>query len=182
MFSCESSVFWWWNLVLFLNNRMVDWVESRLSLSLVKSRLSHRLEPLFNLCGNKIKTVWNQLFLFSQARWSKVAYFLTWSEIITAANVWTVMSNVGLVQMSKRYLIRSGPNAIQLPKLDNGTTHISDAGSFCQILNVVYQIHSRNARTTESVNFMLFNFWNNCLFVEVHNNEIFYCLTSNSGF
>ena len=38
------------------------WVESRLSLSLGESRLSHRLELLFNLCGNKVKTVWNWNF------------------------------------------------------------------------------------------------------------------------
>jgi len=31
---------------------------------------------------------------FSQARWSKIAYFLYVSEIIATAKVWTVMSNV----------------------------------------------------------------------------------------
>jgi len=46
-----------------------------------------------------------------------------------------------------------------------------------QILNVA---HSKNARTTESINFWLFNFCNNCLFVEVSNSEIFDFLTSNS--
>jgi len=34
-------------------------------------------------------------------------------------------------------------------------------------------IHSRNARTTESLNFLLFNFCNNYLLVEVSNKEIF---------
>jgi len=36
---------------------LVERVESRLSLSLVESRLSHRLELLFNLRGNKVTTV-----------------------------------------------------------------------------------------------------------------------------
>ena len=31
------------------------------------------------------------------------------------------------------HLIRSGPNVIQLPKLENGMAHISDTGSFCRI-------------------------------------------------
>ena len=44
-------------------------------------------------------------------------------------------------------------------------------------MNVV--LHSKNARTTESLNFLLFNFCNNCLFVEVSNNEIFDFLTRN---
>jgi len=29
-----------------------------------------------------------------------------------------------VLQMQKRYLLRSGPNVIQLPKLENGMTHI----------------------------------------------------------
>jgi len=44
------------------------------------------------------------------------------------------------------------------------------------------QINSRNARTTESLNFLFFNFCNNCLFVEVSHNEVFDFLTSNSFF
>jgi len=36
---------------------LVERVESRLSLSLVESRLSHRLELLFNLRGNKVTIV-----------------------------------------------------------------------------------------------------------------------------
>jgi len=35
------------------------------------------------------------------------------------------------------------------------------------------QIHSRNARTIESLNFLLFNFSNNSLFFGVSHNEIF---------
>jgi len=31
----------------------VEWTGSKLSLSLVESRLSHRQEMLFNICGNK---------------------------------------------------------------------------------------------------------------------------------
>jgi len=42
--------------------------------------------------------------------------------MITTAKEWTVMSNV--VQMLKRHLIRSRPNVVQLPTLENGTTHI----------------------------------------------------------
>jgi len=57
-----------------------------------------------------------------------------WSEIVSTANVWTVMSSA--VQMWKRCLIRSGPNVLLLSKLENGTTHIWDTGSFCKILNV----------------------------------------------
>jgi len=44
------------------------------------------------------------------------------------------------------------------------------------------QIYSRNAGTTESLHFLLFNFCNNFLFVEVSNNEIFDFLTNNSCF
>jgi len=50
-----------------------------------------------------------------------------------------------------------------------------------QILNVAggaARLHSKNARTTEPLNFLLFNFCNNCLFVEVSNNEIIDFLTS----
>jgi len=43
-------------------------------------------------------------------------------------------------------------------------------------------MHSRNARTTESLNFLIFIFCNNCLFVEVSDKEIFDFLTSNSCF
>jgi len=67
-----------------------------------------------------------KFLLFSQARWSNIAYFLKWSEIITTAKLRTVMRN--LVQMWKRYLIRSGPNVIQL---ENGTKDIWDTRSFC---------------------------------------------------
>jgi len=49
-----------------------------------------------------------------------------------------------------------------------------------QIVNVV--LHSKNARTTESLNFSLFNFCNNFLFIEVSNNEIFDFRTTNSCF
>jgi len=42
----------------------VDWVESRFNLSLVESRLSHRLKMLFNLCGNKVKRMWNPTFYY----------------------------------------------------------------------------------------------------------------------
>jgi len=45
-----------------------------------------------------------------------------------------------------------------------------------QILNVAAT--NRNARTTESLNFLLFNFCNCCLFVDVSNNDIFDFLTS----
>jgi len=44
------------------------------------------------------------------------------------------MSSV--VQMQKSHQIRSAPNVIQLPKLENRTTHICDMSSFCQTLNV----------------------------------------------
>jgi len=37
-------------------------VQSRLSMCLQESRLSHRPELLFNLCGNKGKTMWNPIF------------------------------------------------------------------------------------------------------------------------
>jgi len=40
----------------------------------------------------------------------------------------------------------------------------------------------QNAKTTQSSNFLLFNFCNKCLFVEVSNNEIFDFLTCNSCF
>jgi len=54
-----------------------------------------------------------------------------------------------------------------------------------QILNVaaaVARLHSKNARTTKLLKFLLHNFCNNCLFVEVSNNDIFHFLTSNSCF
>jgi len=44
-----------------------------------------------------------------------------------------------------------------------------------QILNVAVvaaRRHSKNAKTTESLNFLLFNFCNNCVFVEVSKNDI----------
>ena len=104
--------------------------------------------------------------------------YVMWSEIITTAKVRTVISNV--VQMQKRHLIWTRPNVIQLPKLENVTTHIWDMGPFCQILNVADIGYSRNART-ESLIFLLFNFCNNGLHVEVSNNEIFDILTSNSS-
>jgi len=48
-----------------------------------------------------------------------------------------------------------------------------------KILNVADSI-SRNARTTESLLFfLLFNLCNNCLFVQVSNNEIFDFFTRN---
>jgi len=66
----------------------------------------------------------------------------------------------------------------------SGETHIWDRyGLFWpddQIVNVV--LHSKKARTTESLNFLLFNFCNNCFFVEVSNNEIFDFRTSYSCF
>jgi len=43
-------------------------------------------------------------------------------NINNSQGVETAMSNV--VQMQKRHLIQSRPNIIQLPKLENGTTHI----------------------------------------------------------
>jgi len=52
------------NFRVFLHNRVATLVESRLSLSLVESRLSHRLELLFNLCENKVKTMWNPTFYY----------------------------------------------------------------------------------------------------------------------
>jgi len=54
-----------------------------------------------------------------------------------------------------------------------------------QILNVTAvaaRLHSKNARITESLNFLLFNFCNSCSFVKVSNNDIFNFLTSNSCF
>jgi len=64
---------------------------------------------------------------------------------------------------------------MQLSKLENGTTRIWDTRPFCQILNV--------ADTFQKwLTFLLFNFCNNGLFVEVSNNEIFDILTSNSFF
>jgi len=50
-----------------------------------------------------------------------------------------------------------------------------------QIQNVAAvsaRLHSKNARTTESLNFLLLNFCNNCSFVEVSNNDILDFLTS----
>jgi len=50
-----------------------------------------------------------------------------------------------------------------------------------QILNVAAvaaRLHSKNARTTESLNFLFLNFCNNCLFVEMSNNDILDFLTS----
>jgi len=44
------------------------------------------------------------------------------------------------------------------------------------------QIHSRIARTTESLNFFIFIFCNNCFFVEVSNKDTFDFLASNSCF
>jgi len=49
-----------------------------------------------------------------------------------------------------------------------------------QILNVTAvaaRLHSKNARTSESLNFLLYNFCNNCLFIKVFNNGIFDFLT-----
>jgi len=55
VFSCESSVFY--NEISYFS-AATEWQHwSRLNLNLVESRLSHRLELLFNLCGNKVKTV-----------------------------------------------------------------------------------------------------------------------------
>jgi len=51
-----------------------------------------------------------------------------------------------------------------------------------RFLNVTDSLQFRNARTAESLNFLLFNFCNNWLFVEVANNEVFDFLTSNSNF
>jgi len=48
-----------------------------------------------------------------------------------------------------------------------------------QILNV-QQLHSKNARTAKSLNFLVLNICNNCLFVEVSYNEIFDFLLSSS--
>jgi len=42
----------------------VGWVESRLVLRLVGNRLSHRLDPLFNLCRKQVNTVWNPTFYY----------------------------------------------------------------------------------------------------------------------
>jgi len=44
------------------------------------------------------------------------------------------------------------------------------------------QEHSRNARTTEPLHLLIFNFCNNCIFVEVSNKELLDFLTSNSCF
>ena len=42
-----------------------------------------------SLCGNEGKKKKPNFLLFSQARWSKIAHFLMWSETITTAKVWT---------------------------------------------------------------------------------------------
>jgi len=49
-----------------------------------------------------------------------------------------------------------------------------------QILNLAATF--QKCKKAESLNFLLFNFCNSCLFVEVSNNEIFDFLTSNSCF
>jgi len=54
-----------------------------------------------------------------------------------------------------------------------------------QILNVAVvaaRLYPQNARTTQSLNFLLFNFCNSCLFVDVSNSDTFDFITSNSCF
>ena len=46
----------------------------------------------------------------------------------------------------------------------------------------IYEDCKRNSITTESLNFLLFNFCNDCLFVEVSDNKIFSFFTCNSCF
>jgi len=54
----------------------------------------------------------------------------------------------------KRRLIHSGPNEFQLSKLENGTTHIWDTGSFCEILNVAHTF--QKCRNNRVITFLAF--------------------------
>jgi len=63
--------------------------------------------------------------------------------------------------------------------------HIFEIGVlflYGQFPNVAATVHSRNARISEELHFLLFNFCNNCLLDEVPKNGIFDFLTSNSCF
>jgi len=64
------------------------------------------------------------------------------------------MSNVD--QMQKGPLIRNWPNVIQLPKLEHGTTHIWDMGSFCHILNVAVADTFQKCKNTRVIKFLAF--------------------------
>jgi len=83
----------------------------------------------------------------------------------------------------KRHFLRSGPNVIQLPRLEHGMTQYLRHGFFLpddKILNIVATFKKCN--NNRVIKFLVFNFCNNCLFFEVSHNEIFDFLTSNSCF
>jgi len=81
-----------------------------------------------------------------------------------------VMSNVVQILKESPNLKRTKYNSIaKVRKWDD--TYLIWEFFFAKFW--MYQIHSRTARTTNPLNFLLFNFCNNYLFVEVSNNKIF---------
>jgi len=78
--------------------------------------------------------------------------------------------------------MHSGPNVLQLSKLENGTTHAHlRYGFFLRNFECRRYVPEMQQQPSHYIS-CFFNFCNNCLFVEVSNNEIFDFLTSNSCF
>jgi len=48
----------------------------------------------------------------------------------------SIFSYVNCSNVKEMYVIRCGPNVMQLPKLENGMAHISDTGSFGQMTKI----------------------------------------------